>query len=121
MIKKLTCIECPKGCSLSVDIENCKAVRVQGQQCPKGQQYAVAEVENPVRILTSAVLTRGLDIKMLPVRTDKPIPKSKLMDAMREIKGIRVERPVKSREIIVLNFLGTGASLVATRDAVKGT
>jgi CxxC motif-containing protein len=118
MIKKLTCIECPKGCGLSVDVENCKVVRVQGYKCPKGEHYAAAEVENPVRILTSAVLTRGLDIKMLPVRTDKPIPKSKLMEAMREIKGIKVEKSVQSGEIIVKNFLGLGVDLVVTRDVM---
>ena len=119
MTKNLTCIECPKGCSLSVDVENCKVVRVQGQQCPKGEQYAAAEVENPARILTSAVLTRGLDIKMLPIRTDKPIPKSKLMEAMREIRGIRVKDPIHTGEIIVKNFLGLGVDLVATRDAMQ--
>jgi len=118
MNKRITCIECPKGCSLSVDIENCKAVRIQGQQCPKGEKYAVAEVENPARILTSAVLTRGLGLKMLPVRTNKPIPKSSLMDAMREIRGIRVEKPIHTGEIIVKNFLGLGVDLAATRDAV---
>ncbi|MDD2702781.1 MAG: DUF1667 domain-containing protein [Candidatus Omnitrophica bacterium] len=120
IIKHLTCIECPKGCGLSVDIENCKVVKVQGQRCPKGEKYAVAEVENPVRIMTSAVLTRGLDIKMLPVRTNSPIPKSRIQEAMREIKRIRVERPVRTGEIIVKNFLGLGVDLVAARDVKKG-
>ena len=115
MTKKLTCIECPKGCLLSIDVENCRVVRVSGSECPKGDNYAMQEIENPTRILTSAVLAQGLSLKMVPVRTDKPIPKSKIMEAMGEIKKIRLKSPVKAGSVIVENFLGLGVNLLATR------
>ena len=117
MIKKLTCIECPKGCQLSIDIENCRVVKVSGNECPKGQMYAVQEIEHPMRILTSAVLAQGLSLKMVPVRTDKPIPKAKIMEAMDEIKKIRLKSPVKAGSVIKENFLGLNANLLATRNA----
>ncbi len=119
MTRILTCIECPQGCGLTVDIEDCKVKSVQGHKCPKGEKYAAAEVENPVRVLTSTVLTRGLDIKMLPVRTDRPIPRAKLMEAMRLIRELRVEKPVRTGDVIVRDFLEIGVDLVATRDAVQ--
>ena len=115
MKKNLVCIECPKGCLLSVDIENCRVVKVEGNQCPKGEKYAASEVENPMRILTSAVLTEGLGLKMLPVRTSKPIPKTKISAAMEEIKRIRLKEPVKTGDIIIKDLLGTGVDLIATR------
>jgi CxxC motif-containing protein len=115
MIKKLTCIECPKGCLLSVDVENCRVVKVSGNECPRGEKYAVQEIENPMRILTSAVLAKGLSMKMVPVRTDKPIPKSRIMEAMSEIKKFRLKSPVKSGSIIMENFLGLGVNLLSTR------
>lgn len=115
--KQLICIECPLGCALSVDIENCRAVKVDGNKCPKGVRYAVSEVENPVRILTSGVLTVGLELKMVPVRTDKAIPKDRLMEAMSEIKKMRVDKPVQSGSVIVKDFLISGVNLVATRPA----
>ena len=115
MIKRLTCIECPKGCLLSIDIENCRVIKVTGNECPKGEKYAVQEIENPMRILTSAVLAEGLSLKMIPVRTDKPIPKSKIIEAMYEIKNIRLKSPVKSGSIIVENFLNLGVNLLSTR------
>ncbi|MFA5085811.1 MAG: DUF1667 domain-containing protein, partial [Candidatus Omnitrophota bacterium] len=96
MIKKLTCIECPKGCALSINIEGCRVVEVSGNECPKGEKYAIQEIENPIRILTSAVLAEGLSLKMVPVRTDKPIPKNRLAEAMEEVKKIRLKNPVKS-------------------------
>ena len=120
MIKKLTCIECPKGCLLSIDIENCRVVKVSRNECPKGEKYAIQEIENPMRILTSAVLAKGLSLKMVPVRTDKPIPKSKIMEAMGEIKKIRLRNPVKTGEVVLENLLNIGANVIATRDVFQG-
>lgn len=118
MKRKLTCIECPKGCMLLVDIENSRVVQVSGQECPKGEKYAVSEIENPLRILTSTVLAEGLSLKMVPVRTDKPIPKGVLSEAMREIKKLKVSEPVRVGDVIVENFLGLGVNLVATREVL---
>ena len=119
MTKNLICIECPVSCILSVDIENCRVVKVKGNKCPKGEEYAKAEMENPVRILTSTVVSKGLSLKMVPVRTDKPIPKAKIQDAMNEIRKIRTEKSVHPGDIIIENFLGFGVNLVATREVSK--
>jgi len=117
MIKRLTCIECPRGCTLSVDIENCRVVKVSGNECPKGEKYAYQEIESPMRILTSVVLAEGLSLKMVPVRTDKAIPKSKLIEAMEVVKKIRLKSPVGSGDVIVENFLNLSVNLLATRSA----
>ena len=117
MPKMITCIECPKGCSLSVDIENCKVTSVAGNLCPKGTTYATAEVENPLRVLTSTVRAVELSLKMVPVRTDKPIPKSRLLDAMHEVRKTKIEKPVHLGDIIIADFLGlAGVNLIATRN-----
>ena len=118
MLKKLTCIECPKSCNLLVDIENCRVVKVIDNQCAAGEKYAIAEIENPVRIFTSAVLSDGLYLKMIPVRTDKPIPKVRMQEAMCEIKKIRVNESVKVGNVIVSNFLGLEVNLIATRECL---
>jgi CxxC motif-containing protein len=114
MSKEIICIECPVGCSLSVDRENCRVVRVQGNKCPKGEVYAVSEIENPTRILTSSVLSHGLALKMVPVRTDKPIPKGRLTEAMQAVKRVRLKKNVRAGEIIVRNFLNLGVNLIST-------
>lgn len=117
MIKSLTCIECPKGCKITVDFDGDKIDSIKGFQCKKGEAYAREEIIDPKRILTSSVLTEGLGLKMLPVRTNKPIPKSKLMDAMGEIKKIRVSKPVNVGNVVCKDFLSAGIDLVATRNA----
>jgi CxxC motif-containing protein len=116
MLKKLTCIECPKGCALLVDIENSRAIKITGHQCPKGETYAVKEIECPVRIITSTVMTKGFDLKLLPVRTDKPIPKSSIFEAIKEIRKIIIQHPVKTGDVISQNFLNLNVNLLATRD-----
>ena len=122
MIRNLTCIECPKSCALRVDIENCRVVKVSGEKCPKGKDYAVSEVENPRRVLTSTVVVAAhcaaTTLKMLPVRTDKPIPKDRVLEAAGEIRKIKLERPVKMGEVIARNLLGLGVNLVAARECV---
>ncbi len=117
MIKKLICIECPRGCALSIDIENCKVKGLSGARCPMGKAYAIAEMENPLRIFTATVRTKGLELKLLPVRTNKPIPKKDICKAADAVGKITVDRPVKAGDVIEDNFLMLGVKLIATRAA----
>ncbi len=112
MIKKITCIDCPKGCRLEVEVESGKVQRITGQQCPKGETYATQEIEAPRRVLTSVVLTEGLELKMVPVRTSGPIPNEKLLEGMQAVKKMKISKPVKSGEIIAKNLLGLGVEVL---------
>ena len=116
MIKELICIECPQSCALTIELDNGQVVKVSGNKCPKGQVYAKSEIENPLRILTGTVLSQTLALKMLPVRTDKPIPKDKILEAALELKKLRVRNSLATGDIIVENFMGLGVNLIATRD-----
>ncbi|MFA5104389.1 MAG: DUF1667 domain-containing protein [Candidatus Margulisiibacteriota bacterium] len=115
MLKSFTCVECPKGCKIAVDFDGDKINSITGFQCKKGEAYAKDEVLDPKRILTSAILTKELELKMLPVRTSVPIPKAKLMGAMQEIKKIRLTKPVDVGDVIQKDFIISGVDLVATR------
>jgi len=55
---------------------------------------------------------------MIPVRTDKPIPKDRVLEAAGEIRKIKLDRPVKVGEVITANLLGLGVNVIATRDCV---
>ncbi|MFH1847010.1 MAG: DUF1667 domain-containing protein [Candidatus Omnitrophota bacterium] len=115
MEKKLICIECPEGCELKVDIEDVRVLKVQGNQCPKGEKYAISEIQNPLRILTSTVCAKGLSLKLVPVRTDNPIPKNRIMDAMRKIRKTSINKPINVGDVLIENFLDLGVNLIATR------
>lgn len=115
MIKKMICIECPVGCVLEADMDS-KPIGITGSKCPKGENYAISEIENPQRILTSSVLTQGLALKIVPIKTDRPIPKKDLLKAMEEIKKIRLRKTVAVGDIVAKDLLGLGVNLVATRE-----
>lgn len=115
MKKHMICIECPQGCRLEIAIEDGKVASVSGQKCKRGDKYARQEVEAPMRTLTTSVLTRGLELRMLPVRTSGPIPKGKLFEAMEAVKRLVVTTPVKAGSVVAVNFLGLGVDLVACR------
>lgn len=110
--RKLTCIVCPRGCLLTVDVEK---KTVTGNTCPRGEVYGLAETTNPVRVLTSTVRVWGWNDEMLPVRTKTAIPKRLLLDAMREIDSVEVKLPVTMGQTIRENIAGSGVDLVASR------
>lgn len=53
-MKEIVCIVCPNGCSLSCQAEN-GAIVVTGNRCPRGRDYAITELTNPMRTLTTSV------------------------------------------------------------------
>ena len=119
MKRRMTCIECPKGCQLEIEADGARLISMSGHECNRGNIYARQEIEAPVRTLTTSVLTRGLVLKMLPVRSSRPIPKEKLFAAMDAVKLITVTTPVKAGTVIAPDFLGLGVDLVACRGLEK--
>ena len=83
MVRELTCIICPQGCSIKVETdENNNIKKVEGNTCKRGYDYAVSEVTNPVRTLTSTIKLE--DGRMVSVKTNKPIPKELIFKCMEE-------------------------------------
>jgi len=111
-MRSMTCLECPRGCQLSI---NESTLEVTGNSCPKGEAFARAEITNPVRVLTTTAVIEAEDEQMLPVRTEDPIPKNKMRDAMRYIKNLRVKAPVEVGQVLVEDLVGTGVHLIATK------
>lgn len=114
--KELICINCPLGCSLTVTVRNGKAVKVEGNTCPKGEAYGKKEVTNPTRILTSTVRVSGGVQPVVSVKTASDIPKEKIMDCARALKNVRIQAPVSAGEIVLENVCGTGVSVIATKN-----
>lgn len=112
-MKELICIVCPKGCHLRVDEEN--GYSVTGNTCPRGEEYGRIELTNPTRVITSTVRCVGGAHPRCSVKTDHPIPKGLIFDAMRALDGLTLTAPVMVGQIVVEHVCGTGVSFVATR------
>lgn len=110
----MTCIICPKGCELTAQIENGKVIEVYGNTCARGLTYAQNEIENPIRTLTSSVAVANGVHPRVSVKTDREIPKGKMMECARALKGVEVEAPVRIGDVLIENVAGTKANIVAT-------
>jgi CxxC motif-containing protein len=110
---EIVCIVCPKGCHLKVDPAHDYAVT--GNSCKRGEQYGKAELSAPQRVLTSTVRLSGAELPRLPVKTDRPVPKEKIIEVMRTLEGLEVKAPVKAGDAVVKDVCGTGANFVACR------
>lgn len=114
--KNVTCIVCPVGCRIEVEVENGNILNLSGYRCTRGLQYAKDEVTSPKRILTTTVRLKARDAHVLPVRTRAPIPKSKLKEAMQELKSVSVAAPVKMGDVVLKDVAGTGVDVIASRN-----
>jgi CxxC motif-containing protein len=111
-IRDLTCIVCPKGCPMQVTMDGKEILKIEGFTCPRGKQYAIDECTHPMRTITSTARTENGEV--VPVKTDRTVPKELMFDCMKEINKAVVKLPAKIGDVVVENILGTGANVVVT-------
>ncbi len=114
--KHFTCVICPIGCEIDVQLEDGNVVSTEGNKCAKSEEFVLQELKEPMRILTTTIRIRGAKWAMLPVRTDEPIPKRLLFRVIKELANIEMQAPVKVSDVIIGDIAGTGANIVATRN-----
>ncbi len=106
------CTICPNGCRMLVTGEEGN-YEVSGNLCKRGVQYAINEMTKPSRTLTTTVL--GSDGSLIPVKSDKPIPKELLAEAVEIINKKTLVLPVEMGQVVVEDIVGTGANIVCTK------
>ena len=74
------------------------------------------EITNPVRVVCTTVKIRGGLHRVIPVKTDKPIPEKYKLEVVKAINNIELQSPVKMGDIIISDLFGTGVNIVAERD-----
>lgn len=110
----LVCINCPRGCRLEVENNNGE-INVTGNFCPRGKNYAINELTNPLRTVTTTVGIVSKKYNRLPVITSTQIPKARIMDVCKALKGIEVKAPIKLGDVIVANILDLGSDIIASK------
>ena len=108
MTKELICIACPRGCTLTVTIDDAtNIIEVSGNSCPKGISYGKQEVLCPMRTLTTTVACRSAqhngettgfsapEFIRLPVKTGCEIPLEEMTSMIEKIRSITAAAPVR--------------------------
>jgi CxxC motif-containing protein len=128
-MKEMICITCPIGCHLNVEFVSENEITVSGNKCPRGEQYARAELLSPKRVVTATCdlvdgsgeagdEARPVSLytpRRVPVRTVKAFPREKIPELLALIYAIKVPRPVRSGQVIMRDALGTGIDVIVTR------
>ncbi len=112
----LTCIGCPMGCQLTVQMEGAEVTCVTGNTCKTGDKYARKELTNPTRIVTTTVRVSGGTLAAVSVKTASDIPKEKIFECIKALKAIQLTAPVTIGQVVLADAAGTGVDIVATKN-----
>ena len=100
------------GCPITIKTEDGRILEITGNTCRRGAAYAEAEVCRPERTLSTTM--RCGDGQMLAVKTDRPIPKSKLMDCMEIINAHQAPCTAAIGDVLLRDVFGS--NIVATEN-----
>jgi len=114
--EKMICITCPMGCNLTVTKEGSTLLSVDGNTCKRGLKFAEGELNDPRRMVATTVRVRGGIHPLVPVYTEKPFPKARIFELLREIRLLEIEAPVTMNQVAMKNALGEGIDVIASRD-----
>ena len=114
MIYRFTCVVCPLGCSIEVEVEDGKIKDVRGCRCPRGREWAIQEITSPKRVVMSVVPVEGGALPTVSIKTAEPVPKEKIPELMKFLAGLRLKAPVKIGDVVAE---WNGVKIMATRGA----
>jgi CxxC motif-containing protein len=113
---KMLCITCPKGCTLDVTHDGQTILRVEGNACKRGPDYAAAELTDPRRMVATTVRVSGSTHPLMPVYTCKPFPKPRIPALLAALRQVELHAPVTMGLVVLADALGTGVDVIASRD-----
>lgn len=114
-VSEIVCITCPRGCTMQVTASD-DDIKVSGNFCKRGAEFAKAELTNPMRTICSTVRTTFAGAPVLPCRVSADIPKDRIFDVMREINKAVVDKPIHRGDVIIPDVLGLGVDVISTSD-----
>ena len=112
MKRTLTCIICPRGCTLTADVVG-DNVSVSGHTCPKGAEYAVNEILHPMRTVTATIRVANRENTMVSVKTERTVPKDRMMAVMAALRDTVAAAPISIGQVLLENV--EGSPIVATK------
>ena len=83
---------------------------------PRGKIYAINELTHPTRTITSSIRVTNRPYTLVSVKTDKPIPKDKMFDVMKEIDKLTIEAPTVIGQVVKANILGLDSNIIITKN-----
>ncbi|TVQ22025.1 MAG: DUF1667 domain-containing protein [Spirochaetaceae bacterium] len=112
--RERTCIVCPIGCRLTIDVNDDRTLSVSGNRCKRGKEYAEEEFRDPRRTVTATCAIRGAAVARLPVRSSAGVPVDAIAGFLARVYELRLDAPVSRATVLLSDVDGSGVDLVAT-------
>lgn len=110
--KEIICVVCPSSCHITVKGDGKTVSEITGFTCKRGKEYAESEYIAPKRVLSTTVKAENYSCPIIAVRSNMPIPKESLFDAMEKIREAVATPPFYVGKVVVENILNTGVDIV---------
>ena len=109
-VRHMTCIICPRGCRLSVKLSEPPVVT--GNSCPRGEEYAIAEVTHPMRTLTTTIRVRNEDgtLGRVSVKSKGEIPKEEIFQLASKVHKTIIDAPVSVGDEVLPGIVATSST-----------
>ena len=112
----LTCIVCPRGCTINIEKNAGGGFDVTGNTCQRGHDFAVSEMTAPMRTICSTVKT-GFPVEPVDRYSTRTVPPDKYFPEWTLWATPR--QPAESEEFLAamqIQRLGNGAHPAASID-----
>jgi len=120
IVATIRCIVCPTGCEIQVKKNATTGeITFEGYTCKRGLEYAQQEFYEPKRILTTTIRVENGFLPLIPVRTDVPILKDKLKEALEVIAKKKLKAPIEVGDVLIEKILGLDVNVIASRNLNK--
>lgn len=115
MLREFTCIVCPNGCDITVEIEGHAVCSVTGADCERGIAYVEQELTAPMRTISTSVAVKNGTMPLASVRLDRAIPRDQIFAVMDELRKVELEAPVRIGDCVIKDILGSGSNVIITK------
>jgi CxxC motif-containing protein len=113
--RKIICVRCPRGCEIGfqVDAEG-RVVDVEGNFCKLGKAHVEMELTDPRRTLTTTVRVTGGTRPLVPVWTEEPLSRARILELAGLLRDVVLEAPVALGDVVLEDALGAGIRVLAS-------
>lgn len=94
----VTCTLCPNGCQVVWDAE---LRAFTGNKCPRGEEFALQERENPRRTLTTSIRLENGERPLVSIKSARPVEKGSLLELSERLRAVQASAPVRIGQSLV--------------------
>jgi len=113
--RHFVCVTCPVGCNIEAKVRGTELLTLVGNRCARGVDFVKEELTAPRRMLTTTVRVRGAALPLVPVRSEAPVPKGRLLEIAAHLRDVVLDAPVAEHQVVCADVLGTGVDIIASR------